>query len=60
VTFRAFFMMWMKYTVEWFEETENPNHCSMRLITHNRDRNYIFKGFENRKIKTQKENEINK
>jgi 2,3-bisphosphoglycerate-dependent phosphoglycerate mutase len=45
VTLRAFLMMWLHKTPEWFEKESNPNNCSIRLIENNIDKGYIFSGF---------------
>jgi broad specificity phosphatase PhoE len=46
VTIRAFLMMWLHKTVEWFENEPNPNNCSIRLIDNKRDHGYVFEGYK--------------
>jgi len=45
VTLRAFVMMWLHLTPEWFETEPNPNNCAIRLMDGVQDGGYIFKGF---------------
>jgi len=45
VTMRAFVMMWLNLTPEWFENEPNPNNCSIRLLDSIQDHSYIFEGF---------------
>jgi 2,3-bisphosphoglycerate-dependent phosphoglycerate mutase len=45
-TNRAFTMMWLHLPYEWMHEEPNPPNCSIRLIEDDKDRGYIFKGFE--------------
>lgn len=45
VTLRAFLMMWLHFTPEWFEKEQNPHNCGIRLIDGNMDKGYIFQGF---------------
>lgn len=45
VTLRAFIMMWLHYTPEWFENEPNVNNCAIRLIEGYQDRGYIFDGY---------------
>ncbi len=45
VTIRAFIMMWLHKTVDWFENEPNPRNCSVRLIDNKRDHGYVFTGF---------------
>lgn len=44
VTIRAFIMMWMHYTPEWFNEERNPSNCSIQLIDGNDYVGYIHGG----------------
>lgn len=44
-TLRAFLMMWLHHSVEWFEKENNPPHCSIRLVEDNLDKGYLFNGF---------------
>lgn len=44
VTIRAFVMMWLHKSVDWFEKEPNPKNCSIRLIDDGEDRGYIFEG----------------
>lgn len=41
VTIRAFVMMWLHKTVEWFENEPNPTNCSIRWLQDDTDRGYI-------------------
>lgn len=45
VTLRAFVMMWLHLTPEWFEAEPNPHNCAIRFIDGTRDMSYIFEGF---------------
>jgi 2,3-bisphosphoglycerate-dependent phosphoglycerate mutase len=45
VTLRAFVMMWLHLSPEWFEAEPNPPNASIRLLDHGEDRGYIFGGF---------------
>jgi len=45
VTLRAFVMMWLHKSPEWFEEEPNPGNCAVRLLQDGEDKGYIFKGF---------------
>lgn len=45
ITLRAFAMMWLGRTPEWFEEEPNPQNCSIRLLDGLSDKGYIFSGF---------------
>jgi len=45
VAMRAFVMMWLHLTPEWFETEPNPNNCAVRLLDSTRDGGYIFDGF---------------
>mmetsp|Transcript_37726 Transcript_37726/g.97336 ORF Transcript_37726/g.97336 Transcript_37726/m.97336 type:complete len:174 (-) Transcript_37726:304-825(-) len=47
VTLRAFMMMFLKKTPEWFEEEPNPGNCALRLIECGEDKGYLFEGFHN-------------
>lgn len=47
VTLRAFMMMWLHLTPEWFDAEPNPPNCAIRLIEGNEDRGYLFEGFKN-------------
>jgi len=51
LSIRAFIMSWMHYPVEWFNNEENPNNCSIRLLQDNVDKGYIFEGFDKHKYK---------
>lgn len=46
VTIRAFVMMWLHRSPEWFEAEQNPGNCAIRLIEGGRgsyrDRGYVF------------------
>jgi len=44
VTMRAFLMMWLHLTPEWFEAEPNPKNCSIRFIEDGEDRGYIYEG----------------
>jgi len=45
VTLRAFLMMWLHLTPEWFEIEPNPKNCSIREITEdNLDGGYVWGG----------------
>lgn len=48
VTLRAFAMMWLHLTPEWFDAEPNPGNCSVRLIEGSRgryaDRGYVVGG----------------
>jgi 2,3-bisphosphoglycerate-dependent phosphoglycerate mutase len=46
VTLRAFTMMWLHRTPEWFESEPNPKNCAVRLIEHGEDKGYVFPGFK--------------
>ena len=48
VTLRAFTMMWLHHTPEWFDQEPNPKNCAIRLIEGNQDMGYLFDGFKNR------------
>jgi len=41
---RAFVMMWLHKSVEWFENEPNPENCSIRLIDGGKDLGYIYEG----------------
>ena len=41
VTFRAFLMMWLNRTVEWFEQEKNPGNAAVRLVHRGEDRGYL-------------------
>lgn len=41
VTIRAFLMMWLHLTVEWFEKESNPRNCSIRAIHCGQDLGYL-------------------
>ncbi|MEZ0227618.1 MAG: histidine phosphatase family protein [Planctomycetota bacterium] len=41
VTIRAFLMMWLHYSVEWFEKEANPANCSIRGIHCSQDLGYL-------------------
>jgi len=43
VTFRCFVMMWFGFTPEYLEEMQNPNNCSVCLLSDKAK--YIFQGF---------------
>ncbi|KKN43539.1 hypothetical protein LCGC14_0701860 [marine sediment metagenome] len=45
VTIRAFIMMWLHRTVEWFEKEPNPKNCSIRLIDNRQDCGYVINGY---------------
>ncbi len=45
VTMRAFLMMWLHHTPEWFEAEKNPKNCSIRLIEDSEDQGYVYEGF---------------
>jgi len=42
VTLRAFLMMWLHLTPEWFEEEANPPNCCIRNIENSVDKGYIW------------------
>eukprot|EP01120_Amphizonella_sp_Union-15-10_P004324 TRINITY_DN14955_c0_g1_i1.p1 TRINITY_DN14955_c0_g1~~TRINITY_DN14955_c0_g1_i1.p1 ORF type:complete len:358 (-),score=56.70 TRINITY_DN14955_c0_g1_i1:85-1158(-) len=44
VTLRAWMMMWLRLTPEWFEEEKNPNYCSIRYIKGGIDKGCIWPG----------------
>jgi len=44
VTLRAFVMMWLHLTPEWFEAEPNPKNCAIRLIEDGEDKGYIHPG----------------
>lgn len=44
VTLRAFTMMWLHHTPEWFDAEPNPGNCSVRLIEGARG-NYVDRGY---------------
>ena len=48
VTIRAFVMMWLHRTPEWFDAEPNPGNCAIRLIEGDRgeyqDKNYVVGG----------------
>jgi len=46
VALRAFAMMWLHLSPEWFEKESNPDLCSIRLLEDNVDKGYIFHGFK--------------
>jgi len=47
VTLRAFLMMWLHLTPEWFEIEPNPKNCSIRVITENYlDGGYVWGGVD--------------
>ena len=46
VTLRAFVMMWLNLSPEWFDDEPNPKNCAIRLLEDARDRGYIFPGFD--------------
>jgi 2,3-bisphosphoglycerate-dependent phosphoglycerate mutase len=41
VTTRAFLMMWLHLSVEWFEKEPNPTNCSIRTIHCGQDLGYL-------------------
>jgi len=45
VTLRAFVMMWLHKSPEWFEDERNPSNCAIRLLEDGQDKGYIFEGF---------------
>ena len=45
VTIRAFLMMWLHKSVEWFENEPNPKNCSIRLVDSKQDHGYVFPGY---------------
>eukprot|EP00300_Choanocystis_sp_HF-7_P011043 c17278_g1_i1.p1 GENE.c17278_g1_i1~~c17278_g1_i1.p1 ORF type:complete len:282 (+),score=58.02 c17278_g1_i1:59-904(+) len=50
VTIRAFVMMWCRRTPEWFDASQNPPNCSVRMLdpsltSKDEDCGYIFGGF---------------
>ena len=45
VTLRAFVMMWLGLSPEWFEAEPNPANCSIRLLENSEDRGTVFPGF---------------
>jgi 2,3-bisphosphoglycerate-dependent phosphoglycerate mutase len=49
VTLRAFAMMWLHKSIEWFEKEINPPQCSIRVIESNEDKGFIFPGFKSQK-----------
>jgi len=46
ITLRAFLMMWLHLTPEWFEVEPNPKNCSVRLMENGMDKGYIWQGPE--------------
>lgn len=44
VTMRAFLMMWLHRTPEWFDKEPNPGNGAIRLIEDGEDKGYIFEG----------------
>lgn len=46
VTLRAFLMMWLHLTPEWFDSEPNPGNCAVRLIEDGNDQGYIYTGDE--------------
>ncbi|KAL0480630.1 hypothetical protein AKO1_006891, partial [Acrasis kona] len=48
VTIRAFIMMWLKLTPEWFENEYNPNNCSVRILKGPSNKGYAFEGYPDR------------
>ncbi|KAL6071750.1 Histidine phosphatase family protein, variant 3 [Balamuthia mandrillaris] len=42
ITLRAFLMMWLHLSPEWFEEEPNPSNCSIRVIDNGADKGYIW------------------
>lgn len=44
VTLRAFVMMWLHLSPEWFDAERNPRNCSVRLLEHGVDRGYVHPG----------------
>eukprot|EP01087_Luapelamoeba_hula_P023334 TRINITY_DN8553_c0_g1_i1.p1 TRINITY_DN8553_c0_g1~~TRINITY_DN8553_c0_g1_i1.p1 ORF type:complete len:421 (-),score=64.90 TRINITY_DN8553_c0_g1_i1:125-1387(-) len=44
-TVRAFAMMWLNRTPEWFEKEANAENCSIRLLKGLADERYVFNGF---------------
>jgi len=42
VTLRAWLMMYMDLTPEWFEESQNPVNCSIRMVKNGKDHGYIW------------------
>jgi len=53
ITFRAFVMMWLNLTPEWFEKEPNPDNCAVRFLEDQEDRGYIFRGFQEKKNASQ-------
>jgi 2,3-bisphosphoglycerate-dependent phosphoglycerate mutase len=62
VTIRAFCMMWLNRTPEWFEQDNNPDNVAIRCIDKCHDKGYIFDGFKpsKRSIQSQIQTSIDK
>lgn len=45
VTLRAFVMMWLHRSPEWFEDEPNPHNCAVRLVVGSQDLGDVFPGF---------------
>jgi len=57
-TCRAFVMMWLNRTPEWFEDELNPNNCAVRLIEGKKDLLYkVCEGFREPRRPTPKKKE---
>lgn len=53
VTIRAFAMMWLHQTPEWFAQQRNPRNCSVRELSDGEDLGYAFHGFEHARASKQ-------
>ena len=53
VTIRAFAMMWLGKSVEWFDEQRNPKNCSVRTLEGECDLGPIFAGFDHARASSQ-------
>eukprot|EP00996_Jenningsia_fusiforme_P002036 NODE_2882_length_1098_cov_15.110582_g2643_i0.p1 GENE.NODE_2882_length_1098_cov_15.110582_g2643_i0~~NODE_2882_length_1098_cov_15.110582_g2643_i0.p1 ORF type:complete len:313 (+),score=43.10 NODE_2882_length_1098_cov_15.110582_g2643_i0:82-1020(+) len=49
VTLRAFKLMWLRRSPEWFGQSANPPNCSVSMIRGRQDAGFIFGGFCHRK-----------
>lgn len=44
VTLRAFVMMWLHLSPEWFDHEPNPKNCAIRWLEHGVDKGYLHEG----------------
>jgi 2,3-bisphosphoglycerate-dependent phosphoglycerate mutase len=44
VTLRAFVMMWLHLSPEWFDHEHNPKNCAIRLLEEGVDKGYLHQG----------------